>query len=266
MDILIHTLSGTATAAFIAAMSKQTTKVKLCLVLLGAFAGALPDIDAISLWSKFDGTIGKWLHLSHTGGQIYFGKFWYSHHGFFHSLFAAALFASVFILIRKNVFANMQWSNYIKSSQTKTFFLVFFFAYVSHLIGDLPTPGAVWGGVRLFFPFEIYVGGYGTTWWWNNYDIFLTLLSSSVVLVSLIYVEQKLIQTDFKKLVLATYLLSVLACSYFVSNHSVNYAYRGNTSRYGFYERTSKIDQRLRLGKRVYGYMNKLDQKLPFYF
>jgi inner membrane protein len=266
MDILIHTLSGTTTAAFIAALSKQPVKVKLYMVLLGAFAGAVPDIDAISLWSKFDGTVGKWLHLSHTGNQIYFGKFWYSHHGFFHSLFAAALFAYLFVLIRKSVFANMHWFCYFKNNQTQTFFLAFFFAYVSHLIGDLPTPGAVWGGVRLFFPFEIYIGGYGTTWWWNNYDIFLSLLSATSVLTTLICIEQKLIHSDYMKLALATFLFCILACGYFATQHSISYAYSGNTSRYEFYERTSKIDQRSRLGKRVYTYMNKFDRKLPFYF
>ena len=266
MDILIHTLSGTATAAFIATLSNSNTKGKLLMVLLGAFAGALPDIDAISLWSKFDGTLGKWLHLSHSGSQIYFGKFWYSHHGFFHSLFAAALFAFVFVSIRNTIYSKEKWAIYLKQKQTKLLFAVFFFSYVSHLVGDLPTPGAVWGGVRLFFPFDIYVGGYGTTWWWNNYDVFLTLLTSTILLLLSISLEDKFLINDLIKLGAAIYICGVALSFYYATHHSISFAYSGNTSRYAYYERISKIDQRDRLGMKLAVFMNKIDKKLPFYF
>lgn len=266
MDILIHTLSGTTTAAFIATLSDSKTKSKLFMILLGAFAGALPDIDAISLWSKFDGTIGKWLHLSHSGNQIYFGKFWYSHHGFFHSIFAAALFALIFVSIRNAVYSKEKWSNYYKQKQTLLLLAIFFFAYISHLLGDLPTPGAVWGGVRLFFPFEIYVGGYGTTWWWNNYDVFLALLISTTSLVLFIIFENKFLRNDLIKMAIGIYICCFGICLYFVTHHSIDFAYRGNTSRYAYYERISKIDQRDRLGMKLAVFMNKIDKHLPFYF
>ena len=266
MDILIHILSGTTTAAFIATLSNSNTKAKVLMVLLGAFAGALPDIDAISLWSRFDGTIGKWLHLSHSGSQIYFGKFWYSHHGFFHSFFAAAFFALILIVIRNTIYSKEKWAIYLKQKQTKLLFAVFFFSYVSHLVGDLPTPGAVWGGVRLFFPFDIYVGGYGTTWWWNNYDVFLTLLMSTNLLLLIILSENKFLKNDLIKLSAGIYICGVAICFYFITHHSISYAYTGNTSRYEYYERTSMIDQWDRLGNTTYKYLNKLDRKLPFYF
>jgi inner membrane protein len=266
MDILIHTLSGATTAAFIATFSDSKTKVKLLMVLLGAFAGALPDIDAISLWSKFDGTFGKWLHLSHSGNQIYFGKFWYSHHGFFHSVFAAALFSIIFMWIHNSCFSKEKWRDYFKRKQTKLLFAVFFFSYISHLLGDLPTPGAAWGGIRLFFPFEIYIGGYGTTWWWNNYDVFLALLVTSGLLLLFILAEDKFLKKDLIKLASGIYIFGVLLCCYFVTHHSISFSYSGNTSRYEYYERTSKIDQWNRLGKRVASYISKIDKHLPFYF
>lgn len=266
MDILIHTLSGATTAAFIATLSDSNTKSKLLMILLGAFAGALPDIDAISLWSKFDGTIGKWLYLSHSGNQIYFGKFWYSHHGFFHSIFAAALFSILFISIRNVSYSKEKWATYFKQKPTKLLFAVFFFSYVSHLIGDLPTPGAVWGGIRLFFPFEVYIGGYGTTWWWNNYDVFITLLISITLLILFILLENKFLKNDVIKMAAGIYICCFGFCFYFVSHHSIDFAYRGNTSRYAYYERISKIDQRDRLGMKLSIFMSKIDKRLPFYF
>ena len=266
MDILIHTLSGTATAALISTFTKAKTKIKLSLILLGGFAGALPDIDAISLWSGFDSTIGKWLHLKHTGMEIYFGKFWYSHHGFFHSLLAAALLAAVFICLRKLFFKEESWEKYISMPQTKWILLLFFCSYVSHLIGDLPTPAAAWGGVRLFFPFEVYIGGFGTTWWWNNYDVFLSLLTATILLIVLTLIEGNILQKDYVRMSVLIYVCCVSFCTYFVTHRSISYAYEGNTLRYTFYERTSKMDQYSRLRKPLFKIMTTFDNKLPVYF
>jgi hypothetical protein len=143
---------------------------------------------------------------------------------------------------------------------------VFFFSYVSHLLGDLPTPGAVWGGIRLFFPFEVYIGGYGTTWWWNNYDVFLTLLASTSVLLLFLCLENKFLKNDLIKLTAVMYVFSFAMCFYFVTHHSISFAYTGNTSRYQYYERASNGDQWTRLGKTLFTYMYKIDKKLPFYF
>lgn len=266
MDILIHTLSGTTTAAFISTFSNSSRSTKLLWVLIGGFAGALPDMDAISLWSKFDGTIGKWLHLSHSGMEIYFGKFWYSHHGFFHSLIAALLLSFLFICIRKIVSKKTHWKEYVKLKETQFVFAVFFFAYVSHLIGDLPTPGAAWGGIRLFFPFEMYIGGYGATWWWNNYDVFLYLTIATLFFVLIILLENRFSKSDIIKFSLGLYIFSISLSTYSITHRSIDYAYTGNTSRYDYYERTSKMDQYNKLGSWTYGKMRKLDIKLPVYF
>ncbi len=266
MDILIHTLSGTTTAALISIFTKANKKNKLLLVLLGGLAGAMPDIDAISLWSGFDSTIGNWLHLNHTGKEIYFGKLWYSHHGFFHSFMAAGLLAFVFVCLRKICLNEKSWKIYFNQTQTRWILILFFCSYVSHLAGDLPTPAAAWGGIRLFFPFNSYIGGFGTTWWWNNYDVFLSLLTATILLIILILIEGKVLQKDYFQMSVWVYVLSITFCTYFVTHRSISYAYEGNTSRYTFYERTSKIDQYSRLRKRLFWIMTKLDNKLPIYF
>jgi inner membrane protein len=266
MDILIHTLSGTTTAAFMSTMSSFSKKGKFALILLGAFAGAFPDIDAISLWSKFDQTIGSLLHLSHKGNEIYFGKFWYSHHGFFHSILAAAIFSLLIVSLYKLVFKKVNWEIYLRSNEWWFILGISFFSYLSHLIGDLPTPGAVWGGIRLFFPFEIYVGGYGTTWWWNNYDVFLTLFTTTCALCLFILLEDTFIKSDLIKASSFMYIMGVSLSIYYVTHHSISFAYAGNTSRYAYYERISYADQSGRLGKTIFQFMFKVDKRLPFYF
>ena len=66
MDILIHTFSGIAVASTIAHLVPAEEKRSLSIIGIGALGGALPDFDAISLWSKFDDTIGTWLQLAVT--------------------------------------------------------------------------------------------------------------------------------------------------------------------------------------------------------
>ncbi|MBK7637485.1 MAG: metal-dependent hydrolase [Saprospiraceae bacterium] len=81
MDIITHTLSGALVGATVSSFT-DNTRLKIWSILAGTLGGCLPDIDAISLWSGFDDTIVKWFHLDHAGQDIYFSKFWYSHHGF----------------------------------------------------------------------------------------------------------------------------------------------------------------------------------------
>ncbi len=99
MDIISHTLTGMAVATVLATIADGSVKDKGLMVLVGGFAGALPDFDVISLWSKFDATIGSWLHLQHSGKDIYFSKLWYSHRGGFHSLLAPVVLILAFIVI-----------------------------------------------------------------------------------------------------------------------------------------------------------------------
>ncbi len=59
MDILSHSLSGVALSTVLLPFSKFGTKGKTFMLLAGASGGFLPDFDAISLWTGFDLTIGR---------------------------------------------------------------------------------------------------------------------------------------------------------------------------------------------------------------
>ena len=140
------------------------------VLLVGAFGGALPDVDAISQWSGFDATIGRWFGLAHEGSDIYYNQFWYSHHGITHSILGMLLLTGVFLLIMRVCLPKR------KRKWNWTFALPFMLAYFAHILEDLPTPGSVWEGVMLFCPFRPWVGGTGDIWWWHNYDLFLLFL------------------------------------------------------------------------------------------
>ncbi|MBC7451809.1 MAG: metal-dependent hydrolase [Cytophagales bacterium] len=266
MDILIHTLSGTATAACIAACAHTATRNRARLILTGGFAAAFPDIDAFSLWSKFDSTIGKWLGLSASGHDIYFGKRWYSHHGFFHSILAAVFVALCYLLIRKLWHRKEAFTSYSSSSLTKITFAVFFCAYLSHLAGDLPTPGGPWDGIRLFFPFSVYVGGWGYIWWWNNYDVFLCLLATNILLITGIFLIPVRFNTFLKRAVLVVYITGCILICYSIGNRKEDFAYSGNTLRYNYYEKVSMQEQFRILGPPLYRYLLKTDRRLPIHF
>ena len=176
MDIITHAISGLAVGTVVASISKKKTVENLKIIGFSGFGAVLPDIDAISLWSKFDGIFGKLFNLNYLGRDIYSMKLWYSHHGFFHSISAALLLTFclgfVFYLFQRKK------QSFFGAFQNNLPVLIGFFAgFLIHFFEDMPTPSGSWGGVRLFFPLKIYVGGTGNIWWWNNYDIFLIALS-----------------------------------------------------------------------------------------
>lgn len=191
MDILSHTLSGiavgTAVATFVKS-SRYSLKRKFYIILSGALAGAIPDIDAISLWSGFDSYIGTPLGLRHSGSDIYFGKLWYSHHGMMHSLFMGLLLPFLWWVIGGTFSRNRQ--KFIprltaRWHKGKLGSLAFFLAYSVHCFQDMITPSGSWGGIRLLFPASDYFGGWNHIWWWNNYDLFLVILS--VIVLNLLF-------------------------------------------------------------------------------
>ena len=69
MDILTHTLSGVAIGTVVSSFSNRGILDKVTIVLISGFAGALPDFDAISLWSGFDSTIGSFFNLPIGGNK-----------------------------------------------------------------------------------------------------------------------------------------------------------------------------------------------------
>ncbi len=263
MDILTHTLSGVAVATCVASFAPKVNE-RLSLVLVGALGGAFPDLDAISLWSRFDGTIGKLFALPAKGSVIYSSKYWYSHHGFLHSLLASlligiALLIALFFLQKnkKSILSFLQ--------SKKLYFITFVFAYWAHLAGDLPTPSSAWGGVALFWPSLEYVGGYGKIWWWNNYDIFLIVMLCIALNVTILLCS-KFLKSKIKVITTTTFALCFAFIIFQVNTRQFDYAYSNDSSRYSEMEQKSKEEQRRILGNSLYNMMVSLDNKLKIYF
>lgn len=260
MDILSHTISGVAIGAVVSTFFETPAKRWKAWVV-GAIGGAFPDIDAISLWSKFDTTFGQWFHLSHTGEEIYCGKFWYSHHGFFHSILAMALLGSLFIFIP-----------YLKSKITKKsvvlktkryWALAFFLAGLCHILEDIPTPDNIWGGVRIFFPFEVYIGGWNYIWWWNNYDLFLIILLTALLAIISLYIP---ISFRFKKFIPFSFLMIGISMYCFQVHQRPVFIFDSSSNQYPKNEANSHLVQQSILPPYLYQTMEKLDEQLPLYF
>jgi len=266
MDIISHTLTGIAIGTVIATVSKQNWKLKSTIIILGGIGGALPDLDAISLWSKFDTNIGSFLELGHTGKQIYFGKFWYSHHAIFHSLFTPIFILTLWLCIslikRKSFNLIALKSQFIKR---KYLFSSFFLGFLFHLIEDMPTPSSVWGGVNLFFPSSNYIGGYGKIWWWNNYDLVLIIISVIIINLSVNLLPKALNKLKIK-LSITIFLSGLLFGLFQINTRTSDFSYTGHTAHYKQLEADSKLIQKEILGEKLYNFMTAVDNKIPLNF
>lgn len=269
MDILTHTLSGIAAGTVIFTFSIRGFNEKLKVILFSGFGGALPDIDAISLWTGFDKTFGKLFGLTRTGKTIYFSKLWYSHHGFFHSIFAGLLFAFcmglTFYFLQKNS-GHRERQDIKESFKRDSLILTGFIAgFIMHLFEDMPTPACVWGGIRLLWPLKLYIGGTGDIWWWNNYDIFLIVLG--VILVNgVVICSQRIIRIDIRKLVIFVFLLGATLCIFKIKTRGYDFNYVGQTSKCQQYEQKSKDIQRKILGDKTFRIIEGFDKKIRINF
>ncbi len=267
MDIISHTLTGIAVGTVLATISKNSGKRKGLIILTGGIGGAIPDFDAISLWSKFDLTIGTFLGLNHSGKEIYFGKFWYSHHAALHSLIAPVVLILTILIV--NLILNrkvVSGLNIFKSIKVnKLLILAFFFGFVFHLLEDMPTPSSVWGGVNLFFPSSIYIGGYGNIWWWNNYD--LVLIISSVIALNLLV---NILPNRFLKFkrwfCISVFFLGLGLFIFQTKTRPVDFSYIDHTTKYYEFEAQSKSIQKSILGDKLFQIMSKIDNRIPFNF
>ena len=265
MDIVTHTLSGIAVGTVIVCFSKSSFKSKLGIIFIGGFGAALPDFDVIILWSGFDGNIGQKFNLQ-SGKEIYFSKFWYSHHGFLHSAFAAFLIGFLIItsgyLIRsrfKNL-SKLGLLNYLKSRYL--ILLSFISGFIIHLLEDMPTPHCTWGGVNFLWPSKIYTGGTGEIWWWNNYDIFLIVIT----IIALNTIFMLLLNNHSRKIVTSIFIIGFILIMYQIKSRPVDFNYVGHTVEYYNLERKSKTVQKDILGNYLYEIMVKLDNKIPLNF
>lgn len=266
MDILIHSFSGLAVGTVVSSYTKNKLTSKFKCIFYSGFGAALPDLDAISLWSKFDSTLGQFFHLSRSGNEIYFDKLWYSHHAILHSIFAGFTFLLFFFVCHCLVKKTMYKKDFaVTFHQYKFFHLGFIASYIIHLFEDMPTPASYWGGVNLWWPNKNYVGGFGEIWWWNNYDIFLIVFS-----VFLINMALHLIGTFFSsrtsKLTTIVFLIGLGLSIFQIRNRHYDYSYSGHNKRFEEFENNSKKEQREILGVKLFSYMEKLDNKLPINF
>lgn len=269
MDILTHTLSGIAVGTVAASFTKSGFKDKVKIIIISGIAGALPDLDAISLWSGFDKTIGSLFNLTLKGREIYSAKLWYSHHAFMHSIAAGMMLTVLvallqyFIDVSINGFKNVKFSGSILNN--KILLLGVLFSYLVHLFEDMPTPSSTWGGVNFFWPSKTYIGGTGGIWWWNNYDIFLIVIS--VILVNfLLIMIGKFSKLKISKITLIILLIGFAAVIYQVKTRSFDFSYKGHSKNYHEFEMKSKQIQKNILGMRIFLLMEKFDKKLKIYF
>jgi inner membrane protein len=269
MDILTHIVSGLASGTVISSFSHKGTGYKVAILFTAAFGAALPDLDAISLWSGFDSTFGKLLRLNHSGKEIYFARYWYSHHGFLHSLFAGILITfilgTIILLIRKRG-SRPASRNFIHSLNRQSLLLSgFLIAYTIHLLEDMPTPACTWGGVNFFWPLKAYTGGTGSVWWWNNYDIFL-IACGIVILNTLVLTAGKIIRIRVWKITLPVFIAGFVLIVLQIRTRNYDFNYTGFTPRYNEFEMKSKEIQKEILGEKLYRIMDNLDNKIPFHF
>jgi membrane-bound metal-dependent hydrolase YbcI (DUF457 family) len=267
MDLLTHIVSGLATGTVVAGFSKKTgAAAHAAIVVAAGLGGALPDLDAISLWSKFDETIGKLLHLNHSGAVIYSGKFWYSHHGFLHSIAAALLIAfgiAAFGFLLRARKRGIGFREYL--GQRSSALTGFTAGFMIHLLGDMPTPASNWGGVRLLWPLKTYVGGTGDIWWWNNYDLFL-IACGTFATGAILLMAGRPARFHARYPIAAAFALGCVLSLVQIHSRDIDYAYTGNTDRYRQFEEASKRQQREILGERLYAGMEWFDRKLPILF
>jgi hypothetical protein len=268
MDIVTHTLSGIAVGTILVNFSRNGFFEKVPIVFMSALGGAFPDIDAISLWSKFDSTIGNFLNLTHTGYNIYFSKFWYSHHAFFHSLAAAILFG-LFLMLLLYSFRLLTGTQKGLFAFYKEYYLIglaFTLGCTMHLLGDMPTPGGPWGGINIFWPSKFYLGGFGKIWWWNNYDIFLIVVGC-IVLNILIYVASGYFKFKKKLITIMVWLVCFFAVIFQMNKRDFDFnnAQKSN-NHFNGNEEKSKMIQREILGEKIYVFMEKMDNSLFIHF
>lgn len=249
MDIMIHLLTAITAGTTIAAYKCSTVKQKIATLVVSFFAGILPDIDVISLWSGFDRTFGHWFSLADKGRDIYHATFWYSHHGFMHSLLAVVILSSLVFAISKYLFY---------SPKSLWIALAFGSGYTVHLLGDMVTPGGPWGGICLFFPFKSYVGGTGSVWWWNNYDIFICALIMAITSTLLMFVSTKVTRKILLPFVVCGFIvIAVIVCS-----QTHNY----NNGTYSNNEKISIEIQKERLSPSLFNALTTFDSKIKVQF
>lgn len=267
MDILSHTFSGLAIGACATQFAVLGKRNQIKIIILSGLAGFLPDLDVVSMWSGFDSFIGKWFDLKELGKEIYHKKYWYSHHGFLHSLLSSLLFT---LVVASFQFKKLIKRMHVTASLKKSIPLAIsvFLSYNIHLWEDMITPYFTWGGVAYVFPINSYWGGKGFVWWWNNYDLFLIIFLTFIFgMVALLF--SWLLRKKLRNVVVIILFFSVLLFCNQVSNRSFDFQYHGFSEHHEVwqnYELQSKKLQKEILGDHLYEVMEWFDNQLPIWF
>lgn len=258
MDILSHALSGVAVGTIFLGIPSLNKRTKAGLLVVGGLGAVLPDTDALSLWSKFDATMGSFFGLTHSGKDIYSAKFWYSHHGIMHSLFACLLLAGLFAFLLRRFHPS------VKSGMSHPILvLMFCLGFLLHLLEDMITPGGSWHGIHLLWPMDRFSGGYGYVWWWNNYDLFLIVLG--IILINGIMAMGALaFRKNIRGLYLITFLMGLLLFVHQVKSRNLNFNDSGLT--FSAHEKLSKGKQQQILGPTIYRWMDRFDKAIGINF
>ncbi|MFC0878570.1 metal-dependent hydrolase [Saccharicrinis sp. FJH2] len=265
MDILTHMVSGVAVGTVLASFSRRGFMAKTSILSVSAIGGILPDFDVFSLWSGFDKTFGSTFNLQ-DGNKIYYAQYWYSHHGFFHSFFAAFLITLILgslLFLFKNGRGKHPKENFIIHLKRSSLILLAFCAgYIIHLLEDMPTPGYTWEGINLFWPSSDYSGGTGEIWWWNNYDLFLIIAGVAAVNLTILLLPK----IKARKLTPLIFVTGLIFCIVQIKSRPQNFDYTSFKKEYNNFELQSKEIQKQILGKRLYSWMDYFDKKVPFNF
>lgn len=258
MDIVSHVISGAVAGAALALLLLPRHPRVGSLPLVGALGAFVPDLDAASRAPGFDATIGRWLGLP-AGRVIYAGSWWYSHHHFLHSLAAGLLGAAVAAWLARSADPRRDPGHLHVGA-------AFLLGFCAHLAGDLPTPGSVWSGIQAFWPLSVMVGGWGWTWWWNNYDLFLVLLAMLGGLGGLLGVRDRIPAAVTRAATVVLLLGGLVVLLYQASSRTTDYAYEGDTPRYAELEDASLREQRRILGDGPFSFLATVDRVLPVSF
>ena len=242
MDIISHSLTGLAIGTVCAHFSSSTWSKKCMILFTSTLGGALPDLDAISLWSGFDSTLGDLLNLEATGRQIYYGQYWYSHHAALHSLIAPFVIIILAMLLTR-IYSKITRIPPHSVSNNLHIKLGFALAFIFHLLEDMPTPAGVWGGVNLFFPSSQYIGGFGKIWWWNNYDLILIILSVVIINLFLFLIPRRYGQLR-SRLSLGILCMGIYFYLVQINSRPFNFNYSGRLSKAQNFESQSLTIQR----------------------
>ncbi len=179
MTPIAHLGTGLAATGIVALPVNRFLRIPFrAVIALSLITSVLPDIDGLSLF------------ISH---KIYYGKEWYSHHMFGHSLTAALVTGLVMGLIylllattARGAVNLFRRDKVLLERRTRRFagaFLIAFTAYLSHLAGDMLTPPGPWGGIALFWPDKAAYGGWDRIFWHNWYIVYMSLLFTGIYLL-----------------------------------------------------------------------------------